>query len=91
MKIIEIKNPPTVEALIESFGRRPSCFILDSAQSNDGLGEWSFFGSDPYKKVRGDLCDLRRSMNEYVSPVHPVIPFTGGAVGYLSYDYGRRL
>ena len=91
MKIIEIKNPPTVEALIESFGRRPFCFILDSAQSNDGLGEWSFFGSDPYKKVSGDLSDLRRSMFEYTSPVHPVIPFTGGAVGYLSYDYGRRL
>ena len=91
MKIIEIKNPPTVEALIESFGRRHLCFILDSAQSNDGLGEWSFFGSDPYKKVSGDLCDLRRSMCEYASPAHPVIPFTGGAVGYLSYDYGRRL
>ena len=91
MKIIEIKNPPAVQALIESFGRRPSCFILDSAQSNDGLGEWSFFGSDPYKKVYGDLYDLRRSMCEYASPVHPVIPFTGGAVGYLSYDYGRRL
>jgi len=91
VKIIEIKNPPKVEALIESFGRRPLSFILDSAQSNDGLGEWSFFGSDPYKKVSGDLCDLRRSMCEYASPVHPVIPFTGGAVGYLSYDYGRRL
>lgn len=30
-------------------------------------------------------------MCEYTSLAHPVIPFTGGAVGYLSYDYGRRL
>ena len=30
-------------------------------------------------------------MYEHTSLAHPVIPFTGGAVGYLSYDYGRRL
>ena len=30
-------------------------------------------------------------MCEHSSLAHPVIPFTGGAVGYLSYDYGRRL
>ena len=91
MKIVEIQNPPPVEALIERFGRRPLCFILDSAQSNDGLGQWSFFGSDPYERVSGDLGDLRRAMCEHTSLAHPVIPFTGGAVGYLSYDYGRRL
>ena len=91
MKITEIQNPPPVEVIIESFGRQPLCFILDSAQSNDGLGEWSFFGSDPYKIVSGDLDDLQRSMREHVLPAHSVIPFTGGAVGYLSYDYGRRL
>ena len=91
MKIVEIQNPPPVEALIERFGRRPLCFILDSAQSNDGLGQWSFFGSDPYERVSGDLGDLRKVMCEHTSLAHPVIPFTGGAVGYLSYDYGRRL
>ena len=91
MKIVEIQNPPPVEALIERFGRRPFCFILDSAQSNDGLGQWSFFGSDPYERVSGDLGDLRKVMYEHTSLAHPVIPFTGGAVGYLSYDYGRRL
>ena len=91
MKIVEIQNPPPVEALIERFGRRPFCFILDSAQSNDGLGQWSFFGSDPYERASGDLGDLRKVLYEHTSLAHPVIPFTGGAVGYLSYDYGRRL
>lgn len=91
MKIIEIHNPPPVEELIARFGRRPYCFILDSAQSNDGLGEWSFFGSNPFKTVYGNLKDLRKVMQCYTSQSHPIIPFTGGAVGYLSYDYGRYL
>lgn len=91
MKIVKIQNPPPVEALIERFGRRPLCFILDSAQSNDGLGQWSFFGSDPYERASGDLGDLSKVMYEHRSLAHPAIPFTGGAVGYLSYDYGRRL
>ena len=65
--------------------------MLDSAQSNDGLGEWSFFGAKPFQIVTGDLADLRQAMQAYPTEAHPEIPFTGGAVGYLSYDYGRRL
>ena len=91
MKIVEIQNPPSVEALVDRFGRQRYCFVLDSAQSNDGLGEWSFFGAEPFETVTGDLADLRQAMRPYQLEVHPEIPFTGGAVGYLSYDYGRRL
>jgi para-aminobenzoate synthetase component 1 len=91
VKIVEIQNPPPPEVLVERFGRRPNAFVLDSAQSNDGLGEWSFFGSEPFKTVTTDLLELRQVMQAYQSKPHSSIPFTGGAVGYLSYDYGRRL
>ena len=91
MKIVEIHNPPPVEALVEHFGRQPLSFVLDSAQTNDGLGEWSFFGAEPFQIITGDLADLREAMQPYKLESHPQIPFTGGAVGYLSYDYGRRL
>lgn len=91
MKILEIQNPPSVEVLIERFGRHRLPFMLDSAQSNDGLGEWSFFGSDPFQIISGDLAELREAMQAHSRSSHPQIPFTGGAVGYLSYDYGRRL
>ncbi len=91
MKIVEIQNPPSVEALVDRFGRQRYCFVLDSAQSNDGLGEWSFFGAEPFQILTGDLADLREAMRSYQLEAHPEIPFTGGAVGYLSYDYGRRL
>jgi len=91
VKTVEIQNPPPVEALIERFGRRRLPFVLDSAQSNDGLGEWSFFGAEPFEVVNGDLAELRQAMAAYPVAAHPEIPFAGGAVGYLSYDYGRRL
>lgn len=91
MKIVEIQNPPSVEALVDRFGHQRFSFVLDSAQSNDGLGEWSFFGAEPFQTVTGDLADLRQAMQPHQLEAHPEIPFTGGAVGYLSYDYGRRL
>lgn len=91
VKIVEIHNPPSVEVLVDRFGRQPFSFVLDSAQSNDGLGEWSFFGAKPFQIVTGDLADLRQAMQPHQIEAHPKIPFTGGAVGYLSYDYGRRL
>lgn len=91
MKILEFQNPPPIEALVERFGRRRQSFVLDSAQSNDGLGEWSFFGADPFQVVEAGLAPLRDAMQPFTVEPHPEIPFTGGAVGYLSYDYGRRL
>jgi para-aminobenzoate synthetase component 1 len=92
VKVVEIKHPPSVEVLVERFGRQSRAFVLDSAQSNDGLGDWSFFGSAPFQVVSAaGLDDLREAMLPYALESHPEIPFTGGAVGYLSYDYGRRL
>ena len=91
VKIVEIQNPPSVEALVDRFGRQRFPYVLDSSQSNDGLGEWSFFGAEPFQIVTGGLADLRQAMQTHQIEAHPEIPFTGGAVGYLSYDYGRRL
>ena len=92
MKTHEIKNPPSAEVLVEVFGRRAQPFILESAQSRYGLGEWSFFGAEPFDVLRDvDLADVRRKMQGYPMASHQWIPFCGGAVGYISYDYGRRL
>lgn len=91
MKVVEFQNPPPVEAIIERFGQRRLSFVLDSAQANDGLGEWSFFGAEPFEVISGSLEDLRSAMRRFQVEAHPEIPFCGGAVGYLSYDYGRRL
>jgi Anthranilate/para-aminobenzoate synthases component I len=92
-----------------------SALCLDSAQSNDGLGEWSYFGADPFVWVSGKdgqdaisvaegfdldasrfsgsgLSLLRQLMVAYQDRIEASeIPFCGGAVGYIAYDYGRRL
>ena len=111
MKVVEISNPPSVEHLIECFGRRAQPFVLDSSQSNDGLGQWSFFGADPFEVIEADalagpksdsnplkggtpttpLVALRERMRVHEILNETDIPFIGGAVGFLAYDYGRRL
>ena len=65
VKIVEIHNPPSVEALVDRFGRQRYCFILDSAQSNDGLGNGVSFGAEPFETVTGDLADLRQAMRPF--------------------------
>ena len=112
MKIVEMTSPPAVDALIERFGSRELPFVLDSSLSNDGLGQWSFFGADPFlvfegkdgvysqrgaanaerETVQGDgLRLLRELMGRYSIENTSSIPFVGGAVGFIAYDYGRQI
>ena len=53
MKIVALQDFPAVDELIERFGARHLPFVLDSSLSNDGLGEWSFFGADPFLVFEG--------------------------------------
>ncbi len=113
MRIKEITNPPSVNSLIERFGAENRPFLLDSSQSNDGLGQWSFFGANPFLlfegkdenyikhhvsseanenlEFRNGLECLRSVIAEYTVENTSEIPFVGGAVGFLTYDYGRQI
>lgn len=92
MKLVEISDPPSLGSLIRRFGSKRLPFVLESAQSNDGLGEWSFFGAEPIELVTGrHLSALREAMQPFQAPNGTPLPFIGGAVGYLAYDYGRRI
>lgn len=91
MKIVEYPSPPPAPALVRAFAAREHSFVLDSAQNNEGLGEWSFFGSDPFEIVEDGLPGLKSRLAGLRTAPHPTIPLVGGAVGYLAYDYGRRL
>ncbi|MGA3007552.1 MAG: anthranilate synthase component I family protein, partial [Opitutaceae bacterium] len=43
------------------------------------------------EKLRGDpLAELRKLFQRYRSPASARLPFTGGAVGYFSYEFGLR-
>lgn len=80
------------------------CYILESAQSNETWGRYTFLGFDPkleivcidgemkagnFKVKTNNPSDyLRQILADYKSPRFDYLPsFTGGLVGYFSYDY----
>ena len=80
------------------------CYMLESAQSNETWGRYTFLGFDPKVEITcvdgemkiGNLTVktnepsnyLRQILADYKSPRFDYLPsFTGGLVGYFSYDY----
>ena len=83
------------------------CFLLESVESGESWGRYSFLGFDPKLSVscndgkvvvsNGAVKEivtdnpaevLREILSQYKSPkLDNLPPFTGGFVGYFSYDY----
>ena len=80
------------------------CYMLESAQTNETWGRYTFLGFDPKLEITcingemkiGNLKVitehpseyLRQILADYKSPRFDYLPsFTGGLVGYFSYDY----
>jgi anthranilate synthase component I len=75
-------------------------FLLESVEGGESIARYSFLGRDPSALVRGtiqeDQGDPLRALRQALAGCRPVplsdLPrFTGGAVGYLSYDVVRAL
>ncbi|CAG8437995.1 16811_t:CDS:2 [Acaulospora morrowiae] len=74
-------------------------FLLESVTGGEKIGRYSFLGADPYKvlrtgdheAVKGDpLLVLEKELGSIKFVSVPGIPkFTGGAIGYISYDCVR--
>ncbi len=82
---------------LQAIAHLPYPFLLHSSLE-DERSRWSFFGADPFFVQRGGdergLVERFRAIAaaERAAEQRPgVVPFTGGAVGYWAYDYGRRL
>ena len=81
----------------------PAAFALRSSLPDPGERErrarWTLFGADPFAHFRGGelpvaleafrAAALESGVNEVARALG--VPFAGGAVGYWSYDFGRRL
>jgi para-aminobenzoate synthetase component 1 len=71
--------------------------FLDSAAEAGGRGRYAYIAADPYRVVRatetGDpFADLEGALNSVrIRNDADLPPFQGGAVGFLSYELGRRL
>ncbi len=84
-------------AVLPKLAGLPYPFVLHSSLI-DERSRWTFFGADPYAVFRGGDDARARAAFEHDAAVvragdgaPTVVPFTGGAVGYWAYDYGRRL
>jgi para-aminobenzoate synthetase component 1 len=81
----------------------PGAFALRSSLPDPGApfrqARWTFFGAEPFETVRGGepapaherFLALAATVAVPEAALAQGVPFTGGAVGYWSYDYGRRL
>ena len=94
VRAVECSDPL---ALLPALSRLRHPFLLHSSLAT-AAGCWSFFGAEPFEHYSGRHYDAAarrwRSLSERVrtEPAESTAaPFTGGAVGWLSYDFGRRL
>jgi para-aminobenzoate synthetase component 1 len=94
-------------ALAERLSELPHVAFLDSAMRHASLGRYSYLAADPYdvlevgaggarldgREVEGDpLAALARALEGQAISRHPDLPpFQGGAMGFVAYEYGRRL
>jgi anthranilate synthase component 1 len=89
--LADLETPVSAYAKLKGTG---PAFLLESVEGGENVSRYSFIGCNPRKIIQarpgaGDpLAELQAELARY----HPVSvpglpPFTGGAVGYLGYEY----
>ena len=83
--------------ILPALGKLRQPFLLHSSR-DDARGRWSFFGAEPFESYAGGdyalAVERLRQLSAHTRDDEPsptLVPFTGGAVGYWAYDFGRRL
>lgn len=89
--LADLETP--VSAYAKLRGNGPA-FLLESVEGGENVSRYSFIGCNPRKILRakpGDpdpLAVLQKELADYKPVSVPGLPpFTGGAVGYLGYEY----
>ncbi|MCH9769330.1 MAG: aminodeoxychorismate synthase component I [Gammaproteobacteria bacterium] len=82
------------------FAALPGSVFLDSALTSAVLGRYSAIGIDPFANFRLEAAQhlakplqwLREQLQHYSLPINEALPpFIGGVMGFISYDFARRL
>jgi len=84
--------PPPAQ-LFPTFAARPGCVFLDTALPS-ASARHSILACEPSLVLRGGpeiLPRLRAELAARVCARIPGLPFVGGAIGYLGYEYGAAL
>ena len=103
-KIREIREYPPIHVLFSRWKEEKDIVFLDSSLENR-LGRYSIIGRLPYQKLVQDgdsFCVndekqkmtfenyLRTYLKEHPDSNESDLPIVSGAMGYISYDYGRE-
>lgn len=87
----DIRTPIEVLRILKKVSSH--CYMFESVENQEIWGRYTFLGYDPKEEISfTDGSNPRERiesvLQEYKSPQMPGLPsFTGGLVGYFSYDY----
>lgn len=99
----ELNVYPPIHSIFELFKEEKNAVFLDSSLQNH-LGNYSIIGLYPYLElvngkeftVNGQSCDVpfeafvKEYLNKHKDVNNSGLPIVSGAIGYYSYDYGRK-
>ena len=94
-----IADAETPVSAYQKMAKSGGSFLLESVEGGEHIGRYSFIGSHPRKVIRVDKADhgdplqaVEKEMAQYVPVAIPCLPrFTGGAVGFLGYEYIHQI
>ena len=89
--LADLETPVSAYAKLRGTG---PAFLLESVAGGENVSRYSFIGCNPHKILKAapgshdPLADLEKELAKYKPVNVPGLPpFTGGAVGYLGYEY----
>jgi anthranilate synthase component I len=94
-----IADTETPVSAYQKLQKSGGSFLLESVEGGERVGRYSFLGSHPRKVIRVDRTDssdplqlVEREMEQFKPVTLPGLPrFTGGAVGFLGYEYIHQI
>jgi para-aminobenzoate synthetase component I len=88
--------PGLLRNVYQNFSNLPGFVLLESADKT--RGRYDIFSAYPYDRIvlknnASDVSAFRESFKERLTVRESVgdLPFQGGAIGYIAYDFGARL
>ena len=94
-----VADVETPVSAYQKMAKSGGSFLLESVEGGERVGRYSFIGSHPRKVIRVNKADhgdplqaVENEMAQYKPVAIPGLPqFTGGAVGFLGYEYIHQI
>lgn len=94
---LELAYRSDVSAWFQALQHLSAPVWLDSGRPGQSLGRYDVLAADPIEQVEVPASDWQqglatlRQVIQQNRPCPPELPFCGGAIGFLSYEFGRAM